>query len=348
MLSTKQAFISAYLKGEEARLVSSGHLEGILRSATVQEILAAINGTDVGSYLEGTSLGDYNDIESALWIYLGDRLQRVMWFRFIPTDVRDTVKAYLVKYDVFNIKASLRHIANGKEVKLVPLGTVFSNGMLEKLLQAEDLSSISTILKDCKLGDYAQILGKNEKQISSGEQGRLIVESKLDNQYYTDLLKVTQKSSDKKLFKKVLGMDIDLANLQIVFRSIAGDVAAGVSDYIIYGGHSLSGDFVKELLSLKLTDIPVRLSTSLYRTMAQEILTSYERTKSLAIIDETMEKYRYNLFRDALAPKTMSPSVVLWYLILKEIEIRNIRLAFKAVLDKIPVNEVKGYMVLAS
>jgi vacuolar-type H+-ATPase subunit C/Vma6 len=35
-----------------------------------------------------------------------------------------------------------------------------------------------------------------------------------------------------------------------------------------------------------------------------------------------------------------------WYLILKEVEIRNLRLILKAIVDGIPVQEIKDFLVL--
>jgi len=40
--------------------------------------------------------------------------------------------------------------------------------------------------------------------------------------------------------------------------------------------------------------------------------------------------------------------VLAWYLIVKESEIRNLRLVLKATFDNIPVEEIKGYLVFSS
>ena len=40
--------------------------------------------------------------------------------------------------------------------------------------------------------------------------------------------------------------------------------------------------------------------------------------------------------------------MVLWYMILKETEISNLRLVFKAVFDEVPIDEIKEYLVYAS
>jgi vacuolar-type H+-ATPase subunit C/Vma6 len=44
----------------------------------------------------------------------------------------------------------------------------------------------------------------------------------------------------------------------------------------------------------------------------------------------------------------MSPLVAIWYLVLKEIEVRNLRLSLKAVFDGISPEEIKEYLVFSS
>ena len=42
----------------------------------------------------------------------------------------------------------------------------------------------------------------------------------------------------------------------------------------------------------------------------------------------------------------LSPLVIAWYLIIKEVEIRNLRLVLKMIVDGMPVEEIKEYLVL--
>ena len=52
------------------------------------------------------------------------------------------------------------------------------------------------------------------------------------------------------------------------------------------------------------------------------------------------------MLKDILSPRVLSPLVLVWYLILKEIEIRNLRLVLKTILDGVAVQEIKNYLVL--
>ena len=76
------------------------------------------------------------------------------------------------------------------------------------------------------------------------------------------------------------------------------------------------------------------------------MVTAYDRTKSVTVIDEVIERQKYASLRDLLSPRVLSPLVVLWYLILKESEVRNLRLILKAIHDGVAVEEVKRYLLI--
>ena len=94
--------------------------------------------------------------------------------------------------------------------------------------------------------------------------------------------------------------------------------------------------------------MPQRLDDVQYRDVAQEILAGYDGTKSIAAIVETVEAHKFRLLKEILAPKVLSPLMMVYYLVLKEAEIRNLRLILKAMLDGIPLVETRKYLVLAS
>jgi V/A-type H+-transporting ATPase subunit C len=97
-----------------------------------------------------------------------------------------------------------------------------------------------------------------------------------------------------------------------------------------------------------LAEIPGRLENAEYRNVVEEVISNYDRTKSVTVVEEIVDKHKFRLLKEILSPRVLSPLVVLWYLILKEIEIRNLRLILKAVFDSLSPGEIKDYLVLSS
>jgi vacuolar-type H+-ATPase subunit C/Vma6 len=95
-----------------------------------------------------------------------------------------------------------------------------------------------------------------------------------------------------------------------------------------------------------MVDVPARLQDAQYQGIADEVSTTYDKTKSITAVDEIIDKHKFRMLGEMLSPRVLSPLVVIWYLILKEVEIRNLRLVLKTILDGISIQEIKDYLVL--
>ena len=345
LFDTRYPFFTAYLKGEEARLVTSNHINRMSKVSGIQDVLGIISDTDIGSYLEEAPVKTFDDLDEHLWMYFSDCLERVEWFKPVPADILKILKAYTAKYDVLNIKAALHGISAGKQTRKIPIGVIHNSGLLDELSRAENVDGIIEVLTRCKLGEYASAL--EEYKTDEGVKSKLLAEARLDEEYYKNLLNMAKDIIDGTILSKALGTIIDMKNLQVVLRAIIAGIGPEAAEYIISGGYMLSSEAVKELLPLKLNDVPGRVEY-LYQNMAEEVVSSYDRTKSIAVVEEIIEKHKFKLIKEILSLSLLSPLVIAWYLILKEVEMRNLRLILKAMFDNIPVEEIGNCLVLPS
>ncbi len=346
MLDPSNAFISAYLKGEESKLITLEHIDKMLSASSIRDILEIIKGSDIGDYLQGVPINTFDDIDACLWKYLLSCIEHIESFNLLPDDIRRILRAYLVKYDISNVKAALWGISSGKKARMMPLGAIQSYGMLDRLSHVENIDGIIELLTECRLGDYAPIL--KEYEIEGEIRSRLMVEARLDSEYYKNMLGMANDTQDGFILAKAFGVIIDLTNLQITSRAIIEGIGTEVAECTISGGYIISEKTIRELLPLTLADIPHRLENTPYHEVARELSDSYDRTKSITSIEETIDKYEFRLLKGVLSTWVLSPLVVAWYLILKENEIRNLRLVIKMIFDSIPLSEIKDYLVLSS
>ena len=343
MVNPRYAFISSCLKGEEPRTITSEHIDKMTGASNLQDALAIIRETDLGSYLEGLPVKTFDDLDRCLWDYFSQRIQYVQSFKFLPGDVLKLSLAYVVKYDVINVKAALQSIALGKKARMIPVGIIYNNGLLDQLSNAEDVADIAEILIRCKLGDYAPALEHytTDKSLKS----KLVVEAKLDGQYYKSMLDMARKIKNGALLSQALGLIIDLTNLQIAMRAIIQGIGPDFAELAIAGGYKITDKAIKELVTLKITDIPTKLEDPQYQQIANEVSANYDKAKSVAAVDEIIDKHKFRMVKEILSPQVLSPLVMAWYLILKEVEIRNLRLTLKAIVDGVPLQEIKSYLV---
>lgn len=328
----RYAFATAYLKAEESRVVTSEHLEEMLRASNLPEALELIQDTDIGSYLRQQTINKFDDFDVSLWGYLQGHAEHLGGLRILPDEMRSMLKKHLVKYDVLNIKAALQGIAAQKKARMVPVGVICSRGLLDELSNVKDIENLIEILRRCGLERYADVLSLAE---TVDVKSRLTLESRLDGAYYQDMLAAAGDLREGHVLSSALGFIIDLLNLQMVLRSVARGASHEVMEYILSAGYMLSAEIISELLSLKLPDIPGRLEDTFYYQVGQEVVVNYEKTHSLTAIEEVIEKHKFELLRDILMPRVMSSLLIVWYLILKEMELRNLRLVAKSLLDNL-------------
>ena len=100
LFNTRYPFFTAYLKGEEAKLITSDHISKMSKASSIQDILDIITDTDIGSYLEETSVKTFDELDEHLWKYFSECLKRIEWFKSVPADILKILKAHIVKYDV--------------------------------------------------------------------------------------------------------------------------------------------------------------------------------------------------------------------------------------------------------
>jgi len=139
-----------------------------------------------------------------------------------------------------------------------------------------------------------------------------------------------------------------LSNIQVIFRAALGEKSSAIGEFVLEGGHMLPGHTIKELLSLKISEITGRLEHTEYYFVAQEVSKIYEKEGAVTVVDRVVEKYKFRFLSDLLSPRALSPCNLLWYLFLKELEIRNIRLIFKTLSDGMPSSEIRDYLVTVS
>ena len=344
MPNTDYAFMSAYLKGEESKVVTPDHIGRMVKASNIQEVLRIIADTDIGSYLEEVPARNLEDIDECLWVYFARCLCRLQWLGFLTPDMLKILSAYVAKYDVFNIKAALQSILTVKKAKMIPVGIIHNNALLDELFNAENIDDIIELLTKCKLENYVPAL--KEYEVDGGAKSKLLAEARLDSEYYRSMLSVAKDVKDGPILAKAFGLIIDLINLQIVSRAIIEGMGGEAAEYTIAGGYILPDKVAAGLLSLKLPDAARRLQNTQYQDIANEVSTNYDKTKNITAVDEIIDKHKFRMLKELLSPRVLSPLVMAWYLILKEVEIRNLRLVLKTIVDGVPVQEIRNYLVL--
>jgi vacuolar-type H+-ATPase subunit C/Vma6 len=343
-LETSYPFISSYLKGEEMKLLRREQLNRVLAADSVPEALRIIKETDIGAFLEASPIRTFDEIDSSLWRYLDDCAGRVNNFHFLPENIKLILEAYKSKYDVFNIKAALTGQLFHQGVRLIPAGTIKDRGFSERLASAKNSSDIIELLIDCNLLEFAEVLA--EFQDGEGPARRRLLERELDTTYYANLINVSRDSRDISILPKAFGTIVDMENLKMICRAIMDGSRLQIMDFLLADLYLISIKTMREMLVQEMENLPRFLEKTPYENSVSDLVDYLNKSGKTSMIEEVLENRKIRLLEQLLSPITFVPAMIIWYLITKEIEIRNLRLALKAIIDKIPAEKITGYMVL--
>ena len=344
MLDPRYAYISAYLKAEEPNIFATKHLSRMIGISNIRDIQSIIKETDIGNYLEGVSFNNFEDLDQSLWRYFVYCIKEVESFKFIPDDVKKLSTTYMEKYDVENIKAVLQGFgSNFNRNPIIPVGILHDNELLDELSCAENVADVTEILTRSRLSHYIPIIKDFEPD--SSQKSKLLIGARIDGEYFRIMLDMANKIKEGDTLAQSIGMIIDLTNLQIVARATIEGIGTEVANYTIAGGYIISDKTIRELLSVKIVDIPRRLENNRYYKIAKELSNSYDKSKQVTTVDEVLETYKFKILKETLSPTVLSPLVMAWYFVLKETEIRNLRIIFRAIYDNVSIEEIKRYLV---
>ncbi len=343
LVSNRFAFLVAVLKAREAKGVEHEMLEEILlRATSMAEAVDFMKGTDLGGFLSEYGVARFDEMDELLWKYLDRYFDRIRKFRPDPR-VAGLIDRYLHKYDVANIVSALRAAVFQRPAHMIPAGRLFDQGLLNDLSRMQSPGEIVSVLVMGGMAEYAEPIRRmtdiDRRTLRQAERG-------LDHLYLQMLRKTLEGMDDREILLRAHGILLDYLILGRVLRAAASGMTGTIDGGgVVSGGYLLTPDLVRELAGLKVQEIAARLEDTPYHAMVQEIVRQTEQ-QGAYVIDRIMESELIMRLREVLSPRSLSPCAVLWHLIFKEHEVRNVRFALKAVEDRLPPAEVKDYLVV--
>jgi vacuolar-type H+-ATPase subunit C/Vma6 len=344
MLDPRSPFMTALLKSQEARLVGREHLERLATATMRPDARVVLRDTDIGTWLEDASWRNSEERDGALWRYLAETLGAIELRRFFPRDARRFSRAYLLKYDVANIRAVLQGLALGCRPRLLPVGVMHAKGLLEALAAVQKREELEEVLSRAGLRKF--VLALHSTDSAAGRRGQLAVDAALEGEYHRELRHAVRGQVGGHILGLACGLLLDLANLSVLCRLLVTGAASADTMSFIPGGNLLDADDLRDALSHGLHDLPRRLEPEIYRKAAADVVAAYEREQSVAVIEAVIERHRLAALRGLLASTLAPAAVIAWFIVLKEIELRNVRLLLTAAEDGLALDKVRRHLML--
>lgn len=299
--------------------------------------LLKMQANEIATYLEeadyksdihalGKELSGYALAESAIHVNFVRHIRQLQ--QMSSPEMNMLLRAYLKRYDIYNLKTVLRAKATVLQKEavaplLVPLG-IFTQ---EQLLALFSLESLQNILL---AAGFSEKEFRAALQYYEKEHSLLEVENFLDQQYYSFLFEFLQHlSGEHILFKEFLQLHIDVLNLRLLLRLKKQMLdPEKINSFFFLGGKLVSGSMLHALAGRDFASIIAALKKFPWKTLvihhaeelAREDLTGFETSLEVWLLRQsTLLLHQFPLSVDTL----------LGYMFAKEIEVRNLRTLIK-------------------
>lgn len=322
------------------------------------EIIRKIGESDYKSDIDELSreYKGVNLIEHALNRNMATSFRKVL--RITEGIPHELVSEYLKKYDIWDVKTLIRgkmHDISPEDIRtsLVSAGSMrytFLSGLTDK--------SYSEVIEALAATEYGALLKKLDGSNLSA------FENELDKYYYKSLLEIPgfRGSSDRRLFDRFIRREIDVQNLNLLFRlkkaniyfTEASEDASGsasqisnVTDLMIDGGLEFNSDALKVLAALPYEKFVASLRSASYWAALQEHVDGKELAEiDLTDISNSLLNFNLKKITSNSLQSIVSIVPILEYVIYKENEVRNLRIIVRGKNAGMDNNLIKEQLVI--
>lgn len=348
---TDSGYSNARLRGMRSHLLPHAFYERLIEAHDMQQTVKELMDTEYSSDLETELVHGRTAavVDDALKDNIVRAYRKVL--SFLDPSARDLLSTLLGRWDVFNVKTILRGAHNHvslDEVKasLMPAGFI-SSAEFEALARFDDVRAIIDTMVMWGL-TYAAPLRQAYPEYSK-ENDLALLELALDRQYSEWAAgRLVGEATDVEVARRVLGLQVDTANLVMVFRLLKADVeSARAERYFLEGGRAIRKDLYLELARLSDVDeVLDRLKASPYADALDSAAVAYLEDQSITVFERALEE---QMMRRALLSGIRDPhgvGVAIAYLYGKQNEITNLRIIVKGKAVGMPADRVRKELIL--
>ncbi|MEA2032705.1 MAG: V-type ATPase subunit [Euryarchaeota archaeon] len=273
--------------------------------------------------------------------------------------IRDVFVEFLRRLEVKNLKAVIR--AKAAEVHGIGTGTSTAEAPMffpvedffkRRISRLTEADSIENVIKQSE-NPYKRVL---EDALPEYEKSKrvLILENALDDEIAAAIREKVERLSgaDKEIARKIVGTELDLTNLMILLRCKSEGIAEEeIRKYLLPDGFSFDFNLdvgaMNDSISAENVSSAVQLMpASAYKEVLTGALSSYEAEKSLIPFENALSRYFLVTIKNTLRGYPINIGMIIGFLYLKEIEIRNLCTIAVCKENEIPAEETMKMVML--
>lgn len=339
-------YVSTRLRVRRAKLL---HAEDYLRmlNMSLPEITRYIEELEYKTEIDelSPSFSGVDLVEVALSWNLAKEYQNVL--AMTPGAMTGFTAAYLRRWDIANVLTILRGRTQGfkpgkiKEV-LIPAGSL-DRTILDRVVAEESPDRIAEALRGTHL--YPVVERELPAAVESGSFARL--ENELYKQYYVDLIKQGRAGiKGGTEFLQYIQLEIDITNMQNLWRLRAGGAVEEIRDYMIPGGRIPIEELVRLGSAESVDEIVDSLKKRTNLAPLQDALEELRCGCSVRQVESRLTRFKLDQMDRMSRRYPFSISPVLVYLERKRYEVYNLRAIARGKAANLAPERIQEYLVI--
>jgi V/A-type H+-transporting ATPase subunit C len=317
---------SRLLKAEDFRKLLNMDFDEIVRFLEETEYKKEID--EMGYKYTGPRLLDY-----ALYSNLAKTYRKILQVSF--GEAKYLVGEYLKKWDIWNLINVLRGKSARIEPEVIEETFVPAGELSADYLKSLLVKEIEEIVKEFEGTLYYPALSK------IGTAPMNVVEDELYKTYYRRLLDIPQREFETKLFVNFIRMEIDIKNIKTILRLKVDDAGIDeIMERIIPGGFEITEDEARKLVAMPLDELLKSLEGYWFWKGIEAEITD------LAEVEVEFDRVWIQTIAKRASNYPLSVLPVLQYIVLKKVEVDNLRVLGWGKWQGLPNEEIERQMVI--
>ncbi|MFX1518102.1 MAG: V-type ATPase subunit [Promethearchaeota archaeon] len=345
------SYVNARIKARKGQLLAAADYERLL-SGSLTEGLAILQ--DTPRYQEAFSNVDLNSTE---FVKILERILYKNYFteifalaKDIPKKSQTLIEFYLKKSYLNALKHIIRQI-HTKEYKTLSLDEHFVATLDEKteLTVISKVKNIEELIKKLQTPWVIEALNSTLDEYQR-QENILLLENTLDHFFYRQLWDVViplQTKRDQEVAQKIIGMEIDLININLVLRGkLLNYPPKEIQTQIIPINYKLGSTLSQALKAFTFTEAIEAFQSTTYIDLIQIIHREYrEKEKSLEKIEQLQQEWFIQALFTMLAGYPFHIGTFLAYIVFRRQETENLRIIFETKWKEIDLEYARELLI---
>jgi V/A-type H+-transporting ATPase subunit C len=348
----KYAYLNAKVRSMRARLLTKDNIYALLGSKEIEEVARLL---EKYAYKIDLKSGEINAIELERVIIRNFIKEIEEILRYSPEDVKNILVDLLKKFEIHNLKV----ILNAKEMNmpfsdieqyLIPFRELNEELCKTLIEEAMNVEEIVELLELYGKSEYREILEEPLEEYR--ESGLLLpLEIALDKYIYQLLWEDASIFSgiDRKIINELLGAELDIINIKTAIRCKMHKLELeNAKKYFLPYGYIFRKEDLERIYALHTLDEMVNIfAVYPYREALLNAFNIFKKEGDLLLLEVGFEKLLMNINKRILQkhPSPFNIGVVMSYVNLKWMEVKNLRAIIIGKERKLPAERIERILI---